>query len=273
MPDELGDRMKQYEQLGGCQDRLMPLLPIIVRLDGVSFHTFTKGLVRPYDGRMVDLMVESTRYMVQETNARIGYTQSDEISLLICPSSRFQQVYFGGRKSKLTSVLAAKLSVFFNESLRRYIPEKVDSAPVFDCRVWSVPTQYEAVNSFLWRERDATKNAISAAAQSLYSSGELHGASCSEMQELLFAKGVNFNDYPACFKRGTYVQRRIVEKPFTSQEIESLPQRHHARLNSELVVRRSQYVVLAMLPLDKVENKIEVLFDGAEPVYITKESQ
>lgn len=111
--DPLGDRIKAYEQRE-TSSKLLPLVPVIVRLDGKAFHSFTKGLSKPYDDDFHNIMNEVTKYLVGETNALIGYTQSDEISLLLYANNTKIQLYFDGKIFKIISVLAAKTSVRFN---------------------------------------------------------------------------------------------------------------------------------------------------------------
>lgn len=265
MSDALGDRMKMYEGIESDR-RLIPLLPICARLDGKSFHSFCKGLKRPYDHRFSYLMTEVTKYLVEETNARIGYTQSDEISLVYYSPYIGSQVFFDGRTQKMTSVLSAMCSVKFNQLLPVYIPEKENKLPVFDCRVWNVPDLIETTNTMLWRELDATKNSISMAARTYYSNKELFKKNSSEKQELLHQKGINWNDYPSFFKRGTYIQRRKTIRKFTIEELDKLPSKHAARTNPNLEVERTEIRVIEMPPLSKVANRVDVIFGGADPV-------
>lgn len=204
----LGDRMKQWEAVETSR-KAMRGLPLLARLDGRSFHTYTRGLDRPYDVRLSDCMILTMQYLVKETHALTGYVQSDEISLLwdvdVNSESQFM---FDGKFQKLVSVLAGMASAKFARCASRFLPEKDELLPMFDCRVWQVPTKAEAANTFLWRELDATKNAISMAAFSMFSPNELHGKNGAEKQEMMFSKfGVNFNDYPAFFKRGVYAKR------------------------------------------------------------------
>jgi len=267
MPDhsDLGDRMKKYE--AAWDANLMPFVPAIARLDGKAFHTFTRGLERPYDQRLSTLMVETTRFLVGDLGACIGYTQSDEISLVWFVEKIGTELPFDGRTLKLASILAAKASVYFNKRLPDLLPEKIGQSPVFDCRVFSVPTQTEAANCILWRELDATRNSISMAAQACFSHNQLMGKNCDEMQEMLFQeKGINWNDYPSFFKRGTYIQKRVVERPFTSDEIDKLPPKHAARTNPDLKIWRTDYRVLDLPPIPKITNREAVIFAGAEPV-------
>lgn len=63
----LGDRMKLYERQYSGQ-RLMDLLPVLCRIDGRSFHSFTADLARPYDPRLSFLMTETTKFLVEETS-------------------------------------------------------------------------------------------------------------------------------------------------------------------------------------------------------------
>lgn len=269
MSDAMGDRMKMYE-MAEAGRKFTPLLPIVARLDGKGFSKFTHGLARPYDERLSNLMVETVKYLVEETAAVMGYTQSDEITLAWYSNTMESQIYFDGRIQKMTSVLAAKCSVYFNKLLPKFIPEKGDKEPVFDCRVWQLPTLDEGANAFLWREFDATKNSISMAAQEFYSHKELMNKDGSEKQEMLFQKGVNWNDYPAFFKRGSYIQRRIVKSKASVEDLEKLPPKHHARLNPDLEIERSEYRRLDMPPFNRVTNRVGVIFRGETPVLATE---
>ena len=262
--DTFGDRMKMYENQT-CGIKMLPRIPVIARLDGKGFSKFTKGLKRPYDERLSNLMVETTKYLVKETNANCGYTQSDEITLLWYSDSWESKIYFDGRLFKMISDLASMCSVYFNRHLGEHLPEKVDKMPRFDCRVFNVPTLDEAVNTFLWREQDATKNSISMAAQSVYSHNQLNGKNGSEKQEMLFQKGINWNDYPDFFKRGTYVQRKRVLTKFSSEELEKLPPKHQARMNPELEIERWIVDSIELPPLSKVKNKVDVIIFGKSP--------
>jgi len=257
--------MKAYENQT-CGIRLIPRIPVIARLDGKGFSKFTKGLKRPYDKRLSDLMVETTKYLVKETNANCGYTQSDEITLVFYTDKIESSIYFDGRLFKMIGDLAAMASVYFNRELGKYLPEKADKMPRFDARVYNVPTLEEAVNSFIWREMDATKNSITMAASEYYSHKELMGKNGSEKQEMLFQKGVNWNDYPSFFKRGTYIQRKRVLKPFTNEEIEKLPAKHNARKDPNFMVERWVVDKVDMPPMLKISNRIEVIIYGEDPL-------
>jgi len=265
MNEDFGDRMKLYENVESAR-RFMPLLPVCVRLDGRSFSKFTKGMKRPYDEKMSELMINTTKYMVEETNANIGYTQSDEISLVFYSDDFKSQIFFDGRIQKMTSTLAAMCSVYFNSKLPEYFLDKVKFMPTFDCRAWQVPSLVEAVNTILWREQDATKNSISMAARSYFSHKMLQDKNGSEMQEMLFSKGVNWNDYPTFFKRGTYIQRRKIVRKFTAGELDLLPEKHEARKNPDLKIERTEIRVLDLPPLSKVINRVEVIFEGIDPI-------
>lgn len=262
--DTFGDRMKMYENQT-CGIKMLPRIPVIARLDGKGFSKFTKGLKRPYDERLSKLMVETTKYLVKETNANCGYTQSDEITLVWYSDSYESKIYFDGRLFKMISDLASMCSVYFNRHLPNYLPEKVDKMPRFDCRVFNVPNTEEATNTFLWREQDATKNSISMAAQSVYSHGQLNGKNGSDKQEMLFQKGINWNDYPDFFKRGTYIQRKRVMTKFSSEELEKLPLKHQARINPDLEIERWVVDDVKLPPLSRIKNKVNVVIFGENP--------
>lgn len=264
MTDELGDRMKLYEGFEAGR-RLMPLLPILARIDGRAFHAFTDGMKRPYDPQFSEAMVDTTGYLVRETNACLGYTQSDEITLAWHSTNLKSQVWFDGRIHKMVSQLAAHATLAFYDRIEVLMPDYATRFPTFDARVWTVPNRTEAANAFLWREWDATKNSITMAASAHYSHAELHGKNGGDKLDMLMAKGVNWNDYPPFFKRGVFVQRRPVVRPFTAAEIETLPPKHEARANPDLMVERWDVRAIEMPPFASVENREDVIFEGAEP--------
>lgn len=265
MSEDFGDRMKVYESAETSR-RLMPLLPIMARIDGRCFSKFTKDLDRPFDFRLTNLMIATTEFIVRETVATCGYTQSDEISLGWLQSNFDDDVFFAGKVHKVVSGLASLATAFFIRNLPAAIPELADQLPTFDCRVWNVPNVDEGANVFLWREKDATKNSISMAARCYYEHKELHGKTGSEMQEMLWQKDINWNDYPSFFKRGTFVQRRTVHHKFTAEELKALPEKHKARKNPDMTYERTAYVHLEMPPFGTVTNRPGVIFFGEEPV-------
>ncbi len=276
MKDDLGNRMKFYEK-NFIQDQLLPGLPIMARLDGRCFSKWTKGLQKPYDKKMSDLMIAVTMNLVDEFNAIIGYTQSDEISLIWFAEDQ-EHLPFGGDRTKLIGLTAAYCSVKFNQlkdtilmasSSSRY--SNFNSKPaMFDSRVWQTPSNMEAINCLIWREQDATRNSISGATRAYYSHKECENKNSAEKQDMLMKKGINWNDYPTFFKRGTYVKRIKTTRKFTAGEIENLPEKHQARSNPDLMIERTDIVPLELKPLTQVENQIEVIF-GSDFVVVDKE--
>lgn len=268
MNDKLGDRMKTYEAM--TEFRLMPMIPTMARVDGRSFHTFTRGMGRPYDIKMAEAMINTAKYLAKETNACMAYTQSDEITLTWLTSDSKSQIWFDGRHSKMVSQIAALATLAFYRECVMLMPERANKLPSFDSRVWQVPTKTEAANVFLWREWDATKNSITMAASSVYSHKELHGKNGNQKQEMLWQRGINWNDYPSFFKRGSFIQKRINEIPFTQEEISDLPPKHAARSNPSLLVKRSHWDCVDMPPFNSVINRESVIFDGADPELATQ---
>jgi tRNA(His) 5'-end guanylyltransferase len=267
MKDDFGDRLKAYESVE-TDRKAMPWLPLCVRLDGKGFSKWTRNLKRPYDERLSKLMCDVTKRMVAVTDAKVGYTQSDEISLILMQDENnfASQHWFDGKIQKLTSVICSEATAYFNDISRSYLGDAYPGLATFDCRVWNVPNKDEAANTILWREKDATKNSISMAARHYYSHTQLHLKTSSEMQEMLFQKGVNWNDYPAFFKRGTFIQVKRVSRPLNEEELARIPEQHRKALEK---VDRRDIVEVDMLSFTKVTNRVAVVFDGAEPTVKT----
>ncbi len=263
MNDDLGERMKLYE-LNEAGRKFIPLLPVIARIDGRSFHSFTRGMDRPFDERLCQAMVDTTVFLVKETGACMGYTQSDEITLAWYSDDIKSQIFFDGRISKIVSQLGALATLCFYRIVLEKMPGYANRLPTFDARAWNVPNKIEGANAFLWREWDATKNSLSMATAAYYSHNECYGKNSKDKHEMLYQKGINWNDYPTHFKRGTYVQRKLVAAPFSTQDIDSLPPLHAARRNPDLEFIRSECLILDLPPIATVKNRVDVIFNGAE---------
>lgn len=263
--DQFGDRMKSYEKRETGRT-FIPGIPVYARIDGRGFSNFTKGMDRPYDKIMSDIMIQATKDLVDHTVARIGYTQSDEISLVWLAEDE-NDVFFAGKVQKMTSVLASLATAFFTRALlaSRYA-HLAERLPHFDARVFQLPSKIEATNAFLWREVDATKNAVSMAARAYYPHNELEGKKSAEMQEMIFAKGWNFNDYPSFFKRGTYVQRKTVERPLSEEERNRIDGKY--RPPADKIFTRSSVEALELPRLGSIANRVDVIFDGADWILI-----
>jgi len=267
--EKLGDLHKGYENFLNSAT-LMPQLPVVVRLDGRAFHTFTKGMRRPYDSRMMDAMAATTRYLVAEFNANIGYTQSDEITLIF-DYPKTGEFLFNGRVGKLCTVLAAATSVKFYSVAAKTMPERTDKIlPTFDARVMQYPTQELAVDCLRWREADATRNSLTAAAHSQYSTRELHKAGYAQKHEMLFKKGINWANYPVHFKRGVYFQRATIVNELSPEEIAAIPPNHAPPPGTRF--HRRKVVRLDMPPVSKVLNLCDVVFKEVAPLTISTDS-
>lgn len=214
--DSLGDLLKEQERLEAGR-KADPYLPLMARIDGKCFSRFTKGLKRPFDSRFVDLMVATTSYLVEESEALLGYCQSDEITLFwnnFKEENSNREYWFGGKFQKLTSVLAGTASSYFAGNLPEFLPEKVGQYPVFDARVWNVPDMEHVYKNFLWRWKDAQKNSVSMYARHFFSHRSLQGKTSTEMRELLRTISKPWEELPVFFREGTYIRReRILVDP------------------------------------------------------------
>ena len=218
MPDNtaLSTRMKEnYENRS--KQYLTRRTPTIIRLDGKAFHTYTKGLSKPFDEGLIEDMQETTKFLCQNIQGcKMGYTQSDEITLVLTDYDTFEtSAWFDYNVQKMTSISASIATAKFNQLRirREYDESKGTVTPYstdlilayFDSRVFQIPEKEEVVNCLIWRQRDAEKNSISMLAQSLYSHKELHKKNSSDMQEMCFQKGHNWNDLHFSKKRGSFI--------------------------------------------------------------------
>lgn len=197
--DSLGDRMKRYES--ACHPTLPPRLPVILRIDGRAFHTFTRGMERPFDeGLMMTMDRVGVALCGDVSGAQLAYVQSDEISVLIHPYKRFaSQPWFGAEVQKMVSVAA---------SLASSVVSLEHSRPCsFDGRVFVLP-EHDVCNYFVWRQQDAMRNSVQMVARSLYSHKECEHKDQSALRAMCLAKGVDWSELPLQWTRGRGVVRR-----------------------------------------------------------------
>lgn len=163
----------------------------------------------------------------------------------------------------MCSLFAAMASVKFNQLISESMPERAHLLPIFDARVFQYPNLDLACETFLWRETDATRNSLTMAAHSHYSHSELHKAGFSQKHDMLHAKGVNWNDYPTFFKRGTYVAKREVMKQLTLEELNKIPEKFR---EPDKWFSRSVICDLGLQEYSKLMNPKRVFFFGENPV-------
>ena len=230
----LGNRMKEYENVS--RDYLTRRTPVIIRIDGKAFHTFTKGFKKPFDDIMVCSMQDTMKYLCENIQGCVlGYTQSDEITLVLVDYKNIDtSAWFDNNIQKMVSISASMATLAFNDSFKvnsakfanKCIINNVDreeymcyfnkhktfKQALFDSRVFNIPKE-EVCNCLIWRQQDATRNSIQSVGQANFSSKQLHGKSCNEIQDMLMLqKGINWNDYPTHLKRGSCCIKKSVVK-------------------------------------------------------------
>lgn len=199
---------------------------MIIRIDGKAFHTFTKGMRRPFDYVLIETMRETTRYLCENIQGCVlGYTQSDEISLVLVDYKTFEtSAWFDNEVQKICSVSASMATMAFNKFFRRYVENlyyntkvamtdeeerkwyelyesKFDIA-MFDARCFNLPKE-EVTNYIYWRQLDAMRNSIQAVGQANFSQTQLNLKSCNDIKDMLKQKGINWDDFPTGLKRGS----------------------------------------------------------------------
>ena len=204
---DLADRMKQYEFVS--RNYLTDRVPIIIRIDGKAFHTFTKGFEKPFDKVLSTAMRNTMIRLCKEIqDCAIGYCQSDEISLLLLNNAKQNsERWFNNNLSKITSISSSLATLYFNEEFikankdNKEIYNKKYFNAVFDSRAFNLPKE-EICNYFIWRQQDCIRNSINMVARSLFSHKELMNLKCENIKlKLLNEKNINFEEDYISFDR------------------------------------------------------------------------
>lgn len=227
MTDIIGKRMKEfYEQVPDI--KLTRRMPAVIRIDGKAFHTFTRGFKEPFDTLLMSCMQQTMQYLCMNIQGCVlGYTQSDEITLILIDYERLDScAWFDYRVQKMSSVAASMATMAFNRYFdfkaksyiaghknlinvsdedRAYVDAleaALNRGAMFDARCFSIPKE-EVCNLIYWRQADATRNSIQMAGYAYFSQKEMQNRNTSEVQDMLHEqKNINWNEYPTDCKRG-----------------------------------------------------------------------
>ena len=200
MKDNLGDRIKSYENI--TRNYLTPNIPVFIRVDGKSFHTFTRHFEKPYDAYFINAMLVSAYKTAQEMMGfKVGFVASDEATFVLTDYDKIEtQPWFGYNLSKLVSITASLMTVNFANFYPEYLP-------TFDARAFSVPKE-DAINALLWRAKDWERNSLQMYARAHFSHKELHGKNRSDIHEMLHNIGKNWTtDIKHKYRNGTFLYK------------------------------------------------------------------
>jgi len=260
--DSLGDRMKTYEAVS--KNFLTRRIPVIIRLDGKAFHTFTKGFQKPFDMILMRAMQETMKQLCENIQGCVlGYTQSDEITLVLCDYQTITtDAWFGYNVEKMCSVAASMATLYFFKALCEYrdelwesndcsfsdkidlINRKLEMGAFFDARCFNVPKE-EVNNCLVWRQQDAIRNSIQAVAQSCFSCKELQGLSTDKLiKKLIDEKDINWTtDFTTpcrkgccCIKREVQFDNIIRKKWVVDRDIPTFSMQPHY-VNNEIIFK------------------------------------
>lgn len=228
--DSLGSRQKTYEAV--YKQTLVQKAPIVIRIDGKAFHSFTKKMAKPFDDLIIDTMQKTMLELCKDlATCKFGYTQSDEITLVcICDDVIRTEGLFKYKAQKIISIVASKTTKYFNKIFYENM-QKLENNPKeyknvvdiniyknklfeaeFDCRVMNIP-EWDVINNIIWRQQDATRNSIQMLGQAYFTQKELEKKNCSEiMDKLMNEKNINWNNLEIYKKRGSCCYRKENDK-------------------------------------------------------------
>lgn len=216
---KLDERMKKYEYV--TRHYLMTRTPVIVRIDGKAFHTFTRGMKKPFDPIFMESMQDTMKYLCENVQGCVlGYTQSDEISLLLIDYENLEScAWFDNNLSKIISITSSMTSLYFhkafykimfkycvenniNKDYNDLLVDKSNTLQFFDSRAFNLQKE-EVNNYFVWRQQDAIKNAIQMVGRAYFTHKELENKNGRDIIDMLDTLHINYHSFSTCEKRGT----------------------------------------------------------------------
>ncbi|MDY4743090.1 MAG: tRNA(His) guanylyltransferase Thg1 family protein [Lachnospira sp.] len=259
--NELGNRMKEYYE-SIPKTKLMRRTPVAIRIDGKTFHTFTRGFQKPFDKVLIKSIQETMKYLCENIqNCVLGFTESDEITLILVDYKNLNSsAWFDYEVQKMCSIAASMATMAFNkffaENVKHWasisgremfealtleqrityehtLNNAVEKSAMFDARCFNIPKE-EVTNLIYWRQLDAIRNSIQMVGQANFSYKELQNKSCNMIQDMLMTeKGINWNDFPTYQKRGSCC---IIGEYY----IDSTPVRTHWVIDEEIPIFKGE---------------------------------
>ena len=247
--DELGKRIKGYYE-NIPKIKLMRRTPVIIRIDGKAFHTFTKGFKKPFDEILIKSMQETTKYLCENIQGCVlGYTQSDEISLLLVDYKNLNSsAWFDYEVQKICSIAASIATMAFNKSFAKNAEEfmtdcatsyemeglcsqgteeyklcevyqkAMEKGAMFDARCFNIPKE-EVTNYFYWRQLDAIRNSIQMVGQAHFPHNILQYKTCEDIKDMLYVKDEivwellpTYKQRGSCCIKQDYIYENILRK-------------------------------------------------------------
>lgn len=247
--DDLDTRMRSHEYFHSL--KIPPQNWIVLRLDGRGFSKFTAQLLeKPFDPKFHGWMVECALRLVKDFGALYGYTESDEISLLL----PYDWKSFDRELEKTLSLSASLASSVFTAQSGQVVQ--------FDSRVWMAAERQSVVDYFRWRQSDAGRCALNgwaywtlrkAGQDARQATQQLKKLTTAEKNELLFQHGINFNEVPCWQRRGTGIWWESYSKegfnPKTGQPVQATRRR---LLVEENLPMKEEYGQLIRSRVDEV---------------------
>ena len=248
--DELGKRMKDYYE-NISKIKLTRRTPVIIRLDGKNFHTFTRGFKKPFDEILIKSMQETMKYLCENVQGCVlGYTQSDEITLVIIDYQNLNtSAWFDYDAQKICSISGSMATLAFNKSFTKNAEEfmsdcaadyemkglygkgtleyelcgryqsAIQKGAMFDARCFNIPKE-EVVNCLYWRQIDVIRNSVQMVGQANYSSKQLDGKSCNRIKEMLLSeKNIDWDSLPIYQQRGSCCIKKTYYPDMTNTKL------------------------------------------------------
>ena len=258
----LGDRLKKIEQQN--THYVNAEFPLYARLDGKKFSGFTRGMQRPFDDVFNEMMTQTVKTLVEETNASLAFHQSDEISLFWHDDVATD---FGARRDKLLGELVGLATARFVQLTHEFFPNLVNRLPRFDCRLMNV-SEATAADFFMWRQMDCIKNSVSQMSSAYIAHSELLGVSTGKRKQMLEELlGKPWDELPAHYRLGTFI-RRIQEH--RTIDVAHIPEEHRWRVPESAI--RNVTSKLVYSPIQQFDDPRDILYTDMANEYLLEKS-
>ena len=210
-------------------EKLLPNCFIVVRVDGKNFHQFADkhDFAKPNDKSALDVMTKAAEDVFEafKGDVVLAYGQSDEFSFVF---RRKSQVY-SRRSDKIVTNVASLFASSFTFNWMKTEKRPLKYPPSFDARAVVYPTNNNLRDYLSWRQADCHINnlynttfwalVLQGGLSNREAEERLKGSLASDKNEILFSEfGLNYNNEPSQFKKGSTLYKKKVEIPIEGDE-------------------------------------------------------
>ena len=185
-------------------------IPICLKISCANFVELTQDLVKPFDVRFNKAMIKAMNFVLEKTDAKIGYTYQGEAYFTYFKWDEKEVSSVHTDTQQLTAQVISMFTAKLNLALMEFFPEK-EMLAYCSSKVWNVPSLVEAAELYTCEQTKCFKLAVDQSVKHFAKDVNADGLNVVQKLQLLKEFGVKPSTLPEFFVTGTFAMKQYVE--------------------------------------------------------------